>query len=87
MIFTTGNKHGKMNGKKLKTFYWAGFVIAEIAMIGWAFVWPLVVDDYPGSSVLHIGCLVTLLLFLATLTGLLIERVRGQTQQQTHSPH
>ncbi len=60
----------------LKPVSWTGFVVSQLGMLGWAFVWPLTVDDNPASSVLRVGCLTTLFLFLSAIVGLLIVRLR-----------
>ena len=62
----------------LKRLSWSGFVVSELAMIGWAFVWPLAIDDDPASKLLQIGCLATLFVFLAALIGLLVVRKRSR---------
>ena len=51
-------------------------------MIGWAFVWPLVIDDDPASKVLRIGCLTTLFVFLVAIIGLLSVRLRADQEAQ-----
>ena len=50
------------------------YVVAVASMIGWTFVWPLTVSADPGNSLLRIGCLATLVVFLLTLAGLLWTR-------------
>ena len=52
--------------KHLARVAWIGFIVSELLMIGWAFIWPLTVDDNPASSVLRVGCLTTLFLFLGS---------------------
>ena len=42
--------------KHLASVSWIGFIVAEVLMVGWAFVWPLTVDDNPAGSILRIGC-------------------------------
>ena len=60
----------------LKPISWTGFVVSQLAMLGWAFVWPVTVDDNPASWVLRGGCLATLFLFLSAIVGLLIVRLQ-----------
>lgn len=68
----------------LERISWSGFIVSEVLMLGWAFVWPLTIDDNPASHVLRVGCLTTLFLFLAAIIGLLI--VRLQTRAHDAGP-
>ena len=67
--------------KHLARASWIGFIVSELLMVGWAFVWPLTIDDDPTSPVLRIGCLTTLSLFLAAIVGLLIVRLRTRPNE------
>lgn len=72
--------------KPLASVSWIGFIVSELLMVGWAFVWPLTVDDNPASSVLRVGCLTTLFLFLAAIVGLLIVRLQTRPDEVGPDP-